>query len=225
MRLFRNARAPLSAAMVLVSGCVVPPGSGAGPGAGVGSGDAGAGQSEQDGACARTKCDPLECGSGLLPLPLPGECCPTVCVPSDCSTVDCPPVECPAGTHQKIPAGTCCATCARDTPATGASGSCEDGQAGYQAYLATLLAAADVSSCNADSDCRLVRLDNTCGASCGTAVSVRGGSAITSAANAYAAAHCAACPPSTPCPPVEQFALCSGGGCTAHSLLAPQSPM
>ena len=96
------------------------------------------------------------------------------------------------------------------------AGTCEEGRTGYTAFLASLQSGANISGCNVDSDCRLVALDNECGASCGTAVSVRGAETLVSSTDAYAAAHCAACPPRTPCPPVEQFAVCSGGTCTAY---------
>lgn len=200
-------------ASMLLTACAVPPGEGRG--AGAHSGDAGADGAFGDGACARAKCAPLECGQGLMPLAFPGECCPAACVPDDCSTVDCPAAPtCPPGTHSDKPAGTCCSQCVADTSAGG--GTCEEGQAGYADFLARELASAMASNCNTDADCRLVALDNPCGASCGTPVSVRGASTILSEANAYAAAHCAACPAATPCPTVERFAVCSGGVCTSY---------
>jgi hypothetical protein len=199
-------------ALWLFGGCAVPshPGS---QGSGAGRGDAGADAMLTDPACASVKCEPLECGSGLLAMPLPGECCPTICVPDDCSTVDCPPLACPAGTHEAASRGSCCKHCVTDSAG---SGTCEEGQTGYATFLNQLLGSAEVSACSQDSDCRLVSLDNSCGASCGTPVSGRGAATLTTSANAYADAHCAACTAPTPCPPVERFAICLSGACSAY---------
>jgi hypothetical protein len=95
-------------------------------------------------------------------------------------------------------------------------GTCADGQTGYASFLAEQLASAQASNCNTDGDCRLVALDNLCGTSCATAVSVRGAAALVSSTTAYANAHCGACSNPTPCPPVEVFAVCSGGVCTSY---------
>jgi len=200
----------------LFAACQVPPDARQGRGgSALGDGGPDAARAAGDGACAQAKCDPLECGSGLLAIPLTGECCPTVCVPDDCSTVDCPPVECPSGTRSVVPNGRCCAECTTTT-APASSGTCAQGQQGYASFLSTLLASPSISSCAVDSDCRLVTLANACGPGCGTSASVRGAASLSSSANAYAAAHCAACPPAEPCPPVEQFPVCSGGVCTAY---------
>jgi hypothetical protein len=204
----RNAAVFVAAA--LSGACVVPQG---GRGTGLSSEDAGTDVASGDAACARFKCPVLECGTGMMPLKLPGECCSALCVPDDCSTVDCTPPVCPAGTHAETPPGSCCAECATNGSSTG---TCEDGQTGYSAFLARELATATASNCTTDGDCRLVSLDNACGASCGTAVSVRGAASVVASANAYAAANCGACPAATPCPPVEQFAICSGGICASY---------
>jgi len=95
------------------------------------------------------------------------------------------------------------------------SGTCEQGQTGYASFLAQRLGSAEISGCSKDTDCRLVPLDNACGASCGTPASVRGAAALVASADAYADAHCAECPAPSPCPPVERFAICVSGTCSA----------
>lgn len=207
------ARAAVSlAGLSLIVGCAVPRSTGS-RGSGAGVGDAGSDAMLIDPACASARCQVLECGSGMIPISLPGECCPTMCVPDDCSTVDCPPLACPAGTHETTTKGSCCKKCANDSAG---GGTCEEGQTGYASFLAQRLGSADVASCNTDADCRLVSLDNLCGVSCGTPVSVRGAATLIAGADAYADAHCAACLAPTPCPPVERFAICAGGTCSAY---------
>lgn len=194
-----------------VTACVVPPGTGT-QRSGAASRDAG-GDGAVTGECPSVECAPLECGAGLMPYPLPGECCPTLCIPDDCSTADCPPLECPDGTKAASVKGSCCKRC---VTSSAGSGTCDEGQSGYASFLARLLSSQEASSCDRDGDCRLVSLDNACGATCGTALTVRGAAAVTSSANTYADEHCGACPAPVPCPPVERFAICSGGVCTAY---------
>jgi hypothetical protein len=195
----------------LLGGCAVPrPGAGR---SGAGSGDAAADGMSVDPACVNVPCDTFECGAGFIATRLPGECCATVCIPDDCSTADCPTLACAPGSHPESVKGSCCKRCVKDDDS---AGTCEQGQSGYAAFLAQRLASPEVSGCSKDADCRLVLLDNACGVSCGTPASVRGASVLTASADAYADEHCAACPPPSPCPPVERFAVCVGGACSAY---------
>jgi hypothetical protein len=147
---------------------------------------------------------------------LPGECCPTMCQPTDCSLVDCPAIDCATGTHAVKPSGLCCATCvANPKPKPGET--CDQGQAGYTAFYDQTVSTLGATFCNADSDCRIVTLDNPCNHDCGTAVAARSATELKSVLSTYAAAHCAACDQTGPgCPAVEQFAYCTGGVCSAH---------
>jgi len=197
--------------LLVATSCAVPPRGGARRG-GSTLGDAAADALPASAACANVKCAALECEAGFVGLPLPGECCPTLCVPDDCSTVDCPPLSCPTGTHEGQTKNPCCNECIASSPG---AGTCEDGQAAYATYLQQLLGSTTSSSCNVDADCKLVSLDNACGVSCGTAVSVRGAPSVVASATAYANAHCGACAAPSPCPPVERFARCAGGTCSA----------
>lgn len=194
----------------LLGSCAVPTGTGTGRS---GAGDAAADGKSTDPACAMVECDPLDCGAGFVAMRVPGECCATVCIPDDCSTADCPPLACAEGTHPAASKGSCCKTCVKDTVE---SGTCEQGQTGYAAFLAQQLGSPEVSGCNKDSDCRLVPLDNPCGVSCGTPASVRGAATLIADTDAYAGAHCAMCPAPSPCPPVERFAICVSGACSAY---------
>jgi hypothetical protein len=196
----------------LLGGCAVPTGTGTGR-SGAGAGDAAADGKSTDPACRTVECDPFECGAGFVPMRMPGECCATVCIPDDCSTADCPAPSCTTGTHAAASKGSCCKTCVKDEVG---SGTCEQGQTGYDAFLAQQLGSPEVSGCSKDSDCRLVPLDNSCGVSCGTPASVRGAAALEASTDAYADAHCAACPAPSPCPPVERFAICVSGSCSAY---------
>jgi hypothetical protein len=152
----------------------------------------------------------------MLAVPLPGECCPTMCVPSDCSTVDCPPLQCAPGAHAVKPAHFCCELCVTNPPPLSGE-SCDQGQQGYADYLARTTTALGAASCNADSECRILVIDNPCDHGCGAALGARTGAELRSLLSDYAAAHCAACPQTGPgCPPVEQRAFCTGGFCSGH---------
>jgi hypothetical protein len=179
--------------------------------------DAGLGASNDDaGVCIATACAPLECPPEARALPLPGECCPTLCEPSDCSTVDCPPLDCASGMHSVKPNGLCCAACVKN-PAPKSGETCAQGQVGYDAYLNTTMSVLGASFCEMDTDCKIVVLDNPCNHGCGTAVAFRTATELQARLSTYASAHCAACEQTSPgCPPVEQFAYCTGGVCSAH---------
>ena len=167
-------------------------------------------------ACASSVCAPLECGPEMRPMPLPGECCPTLCEPLDCSTIDCPPLDCASGTHSEKPNGLCCAGCVKN-PAAAAGATCDQGQAGYADYFDQTMSSLGAALCEADSDCRIVVIDNPCSHGCGTAVAFRTATDLQSRLQTYASAHCGACEQTSPgCPPVEQFAYCTGGVCSAH---------
>jgi hypothetical protein len=181
------------------------------------AGDGGSQVSGNDsGVCASSVCAPLECGPGTRAMPLPGECCPTLCEPSDCSTVDCPPFDCVSGTHPEKPNGLCCTACVKN-PAPKRGETCGQGQAGYADYLDQTMSALGAALCNADSDCRIIVIDNPCDHGCGTAVAFRTANELKSRLSTYASAHCAACEQAGPgCPPVERFPYCTGGVCSAH---------
>jgi hypothetical protein len=167
-------------------------------------------------ACASQVCAPLECGPGTRAMPLPGECCPTLCEPSDCSTADCPPLDCASGTHPEKPNGLCCAACVKNPkPASGET--CDQGQAGYATYRDQTMAARGAALCSADSECKVLVIDNPCEHGCGTAVTFKSALDLASRLATYASAHCAACAQTGPgCPPVEQFPFCTGGVCSSH---------
>jgi hypothetical protein len=181
------------------------------------SGDAGLGVSSDDsGVCAPSACAPLECPPETRAMPLPGECCPTLCEPSDCSTVDCPALDCASGTHPEKPNGLCCAACVKN-PKPKSGETCDQGQAGYADYLDKTMSALGASFCDTDKDCKIVVIDNPCQHGCGTAVAFRTATELASRLSTYASAHCAACDQTSPgCPPVELFAYCTGGSCSAH---------
>lgn len=167
-------------------------------------------------ACASAVCAPLECGPETRPMPLPGECCPTLCEPSDCSLVDCAPIDCASGTHAEKPAGLCCAACVKN-PKPKSGETCDQGQAGYADYVDQTTSVLGASLCEADTDCRIVVIDNPCDHGCGTATLARSAAELKSRLAAYAAAHCSACEQTGPgCPPVERIAYCTGGVCSAH---------
>jgi len=167
-------------------------------------------------SCSAAVCAPLECPATMRGVSLPGECCPTLCQPSDCSLVDCPPIQCASGTHAVKPSGACCQTCV-DNPAPKPGETCDQGQTGYSAFYDQTVSTLGATFCNADSDCRIVKLDNPCNHDCGTAVAARSATELKSVLSNYAADHCAACDQTGPgCPAVEQFAYCTGGVCSAH---------
>src|ERR1041385_7956447 len=110
----------------VIGGCVAlgVPGKAGGGRAGVTDADGGAAASAGNDSpgCAQG-CAPLECGEGMHPAPLSGECCPTVCEPDDCSLVDCPALNCPSGQHASKAKGSCCSVCTHD-PAPGPGATC-----------------------------------------------------------------------------------------------------
>jgi hypothetical protein len=94
---------------------------------------------------------------------------------------------------------------------------CDQGQQGYADFREKTLAALGARFCEADSDCRLVVLDNACEQNCGTAVLARVASTFKTDLDGYAANHCAACDSGgTACPPLGRAAFCTGGICSAH---------
>jgi hypothetical protein len=103
------------------------------------------------------------------------------------------------------------------SPASASSGNCDQGRTAYATFLANELSTLDATSCTEDGDCRLLVLDNTCQADCGTAVNVRAATTLLDAVQAFAADHCAACPADgTGCPPTEQAARCVSGQCQVY---------
>ena len=206
-----------SAALFLV-GCVAvaPPGGNASrQAAAAAAADAGNGTSAQGTTCTEA-CPSLDCPEGTHAAPLSGDCCPSVCEPDDCSVVDCPPLDCAAGTHSTQPKGTCCRVCSPN-PTPSASDTCEEGQAGYDSYVAQITASLGAGTCTQDGDCRLVVIDNPCSHGCGTAVAARFAETLKQDLNDYAATHCAACPTGgAACPSTERTAFCTGGVCSAH---------
>jgi len=171
---------------------------------------------EETPACVQA-CPTLECGGGTHPAPLSGECCPTTCEPDDCSLVDCPPLDCGSNTHAVQPKTSCCAVC-QPNPAALPGDTCEEGQAGYADFREKRTAALGAKGCEADSDCRVVIIDNACDHGCGTALLARIATALKADLDDYAANHCAACTSgtATTCPPLDRVAFCTGGLCSAH---------
>ena len=89
-------------------------------------------------------------------------------------------------------------------------------QNGRRVFLKTMTALG-ASFCDADKACKIVILDNPCNHGCGTAVAFNTATELENRLSNYASAHCAACEQSSPgCPPVDLFAYCTGGVCSAH---------
>lgn len=204
---------------VSVGACAVAgvPGGPSGHHAGVSAPDGGSVPlPEDDSPACETACVPLECGEGMHPAPLSGECCPTTCEPDDCSLVDCPALRCQTGSHLTQSKNSCCSVCTRD-PGAAPGETCERGQAGYDSFFEQMVAGLGANLCTGDGSCRITVIDNRCSHGCGIAVASRVASTLKANLDDYAAAHCAACPTSgTPCPPVEHVAFCTGGVCSLH---------
>jgi hypothetical protein len=184
-------------------------GAGAGGAGGFAGSDGVGGHGGAGGGPACGPCPLIDCAMGFMSVVDPTVSCCPICRPLDCGTVDCVNPTCPSDSHAETPPGTCCPVCV-----AGPSQACNRAQRDYQETRMGLLEKYAASSCQIDSDCKLIYESNNCERNCGEALEVSVAGFLNYNLSNLADDCNRSCPPSVapPCAPLG--AVCSNGVCT-----------